>query len=120
MTQPQALIVEDEAIIAMMLQMFLEELGCVVQDTASNVQDALRAASEGHFECAFLDVNLNGQKAHAIPGVLQRRKIPFAFVTGYGAQGVLATYADAPIVTKPFSKKAIADTLAKLTTRALT
>ncbi len=50
MKQPQALIVEDEAIIAMMLQMFLEELVAAVQETASNVQDALRSASEGHFE----------------------------------------------------------------------
>ncbi len=120
MTQPQALIVEDEAIIAMMLQMFLEELGCAVQETASNVQDALRAASEGNFDFAFLDVNLNGQKAHAIPGVLQRRKIPFAFVTGYGAQGVLAPYAEAPIVTKPFAKKTISDALARLMAHAPT
>lgn len=114
MSETRILIVEDEAVIAMALEMFLEELGCKVVATAGNVQQALKLASDEEFDLAFLDINLNGQKAHVLPGVLERRGKPFAFVTGYGEQGVLAAHADAPVVAKPFSQAAIAAALALL------
>ena len=116
MTMIKALIVEDEALIAMMLESFLEDLGCEVTATASNIQDAINAASIGQFDIAFLDVNLNGQKTHPLAGILRRRAKPFAFVTGYGLQGVLSVYADAPTVTKPYTFEIIAQTLEILRT----
>ncbi|QGM96946.1 response regulator [Methylocystis parvus] len=114
---PRVLIVEDEAVIAMALELFLEELACEVVGVAGNVQQALELAATGDFDLAFLDVNLNGQKAHVLPGVLERRKKPFAFVTGYGAHGVLAAHAAAPVVTKPFSKAMLASCLEQLKSR---
>jgi len=111
------LIVEDEAVIAMALEMFLEELGAQVVATAGNVQEALQKATSEDFDIAFLDVNLNGQKAHVLPGVLERRHKPFAFVTGYGEQGVLEAHADAPVVAKPFSRDAVSTALEKLKSR---
>jgi CheY-like chemotaxis protein len=62
------------------------------------VQEALQKATSEDFDIAFLDINLHGQKAHVLPGVLERRHKPFAFVTGYGEQGVLEAHADAPVV----------------------
>lgn len=117
MTKPRALIVEDEAVIAMALELFLEELGCDVAGVAGNVQQALELATTGDFDLAFLDVNLNGQKAHVLPGVLERRGKPFAFVTGYGIHGVMAAHAAAPVVTKPFSKAALGSCLERLKAR---
>ncbi len=117
MTAPRVLIVEDEAVIAMALEMFLEELGAQVVATAGNVQDALQKATCEDFDLAFLDINLNGQKAHVLPGVLQRRHKPFAFVTGYGDEGVLEAHADAPVVAKPFSRGAISTALETLKSR---
>jgi CheY-like chemotaxis protein len=117
MSAPRILIVEDEAVIAMALEMFLEELGAQVVATAGNVQDALQKATSEDFDLAFLDVNLNGQKAHVLPGVLERRHKPFAFVTGYGEQAVLEAHADAPVVSKPFSRGAISTALEKLKSR---
>jgi len=111
MTGPRILIVEDETTVAMLLEAYLEELGCTVVAIATNVQQAIRLATEEVFDLAFLDVNLNGQRAHALPGVLNRRGKPFAFVTGYGQQGVLSAYADAPLISKPFSKDMISDVL---------
>lgn len=118
MSEPRVLIVEDEAVIAMALEMFLEELGARVVATAGNIQDALNKATTEEFDLAFLDINLNGQKAHVLPGVLERRHKPFAFVTGYGEQGVLEAHADAPVVTKPFSRASISAALDKLKSRA--
>ncbi|MGD9541817.1 MAG: response regulator, partial [Methylocystis sp.] len=106
MNAPRVLIVEDDAVIAMALEMFLEELGAQVVAVAGNVQDALQKATCEDFDLAFLDINLNGQKAHVLPSVLERRHKPFAFVTGYGEQGVLGAHADAPVVAKPFSRGA--------------
>lgn len=117
MNAPRVLIVEDEAVIAMALEMFLEELGAQVVATAGNVQDALQKATNEDFDLAFLDINLNGQKAHVLPGVLERRRKPFAFVTGYGEQGVLEAHADAPVVAKPFSRDAVSTALEKLKSR---
>ncbi|RNJ48609.1 response regulator [Methylocystis hirsuta] len=117
MNTPRVLIVEDEAVIAMALEMFLEELGAHVVATAGNVQEALQKATSEDFDIAFLDVNLNGQKAHVVPGVLERRHKPFAFVTGYGEQGVLEAHADAPVVAKPFSRDAVSTALEKLKSR---
>lgn len=117
MSELRVLIVEDEAVIAMALEMFLEELGARVVATAGNIQDALNKATTEEFDLAFLDINLNGQKAHVLPGVLERRHKPFAFVTGYGEQGVLEAHADAPVVTKPFSRASISAALDKLKSR---
>ncbi|MGJ0396841.1 MAG: response regulator [Methylocystis sp.] len=117
MSAPRVLIVEDEAVIAMALEMFLEELGAQVVATAGNVQDALQKATSEDFDLAFLDVNLNGQKAHVLPGVLERRHKPFAFVTGYGDEGVLGAHANAPVVAKPFSRSAISAALEQLKSR---
>jgi CheY-like chemotaxis protein len=117
MNTPRVLIVEDEAVIAMALEMFLEELGAQVVATAGNVQEALQKATSEDFDIAFLDVNLNGQKAHVLPGVLERRHKPFAFVTGYGEQGVLEAHADEPVVAKPFSRDAVSTALEKLKSR---
>jgi CheY-like chemotaxis protein len=117
MNTPRVLIVEDEAVIAMALEMFLEELGAQVVATAGNVQDALQKATSEDFDLAFVDINLHGQKAHVLPGVLERRRKPFAFVTGYGEQGVLEAHADAPVVAKPFSRAAISTALETLKSR---
>lgn len=111
MSLSRILIVEDEAVIAMMLEMILEELDCEIVQIAGNVQDALTAAQDAHFDYAFIDINLNGQKAHVLPNLLTHRQKRFAFVTGYGEPGVLAAYASAPIVSKPFSKTTIAAAL---------
>jgi CheY-like chemotaxis protein len=117
MNAPRVLIVEDEPVIAMSLELFLEDLGCTVAGIAGDVQQALQLATSGDFDLAFVDINLHGQKAHVLPGVLQRRNKPFAFVTGYGPQGVLPAYADAPVVTKPFSQATIGACLARLKAR---
>lgn len=117
MSKLRVLIVEDEAVIAMALEMFLEELGAEVVAVAGNIQDALQKATSEEFDIAFLDINLNGQKAHVLPGVLERRQKPFAFVTGYGEQGVLAAHADAPVVAKPFSRATLSTALENLKSR---
>lgn len=107
MSALRVLIVEDEIPAAMLVEDAVEAAGHVVAALATNINAAMAAASTGQFDVALLDVNLHGQKAHALPVILQRRGKPFAFVTGYGEAGILGEFADAPVIHKPFGAEEI-------------
>lgn len=117
MTALRVLVVEDEATIALMIEGAVEAAGHVVARTATNIRDALAAAASDDFDVALLDLNLNGQRAHAVPVTLAARGKPFGFVTGYGEAGVLEPFANAPLIVKPFRTRDIQDALRLLQSR---
>ena len=82
--------IEDEALIQMIPDM-LAELGHTVVAEASDLASAL--------ELAVVDVLLGREPGAA---VLAERKIPFAFASGYGADGMPDGFQDRPLLTKPF------------------
>jgi CheY-like chemotaxis protein len=98
----RVLVVEDEGPIALLIEDMLQDMGCVVAASASNVGDAMRLASEGQFDFALLDVNLAGQKVDPVADVLARAGVPFAFASGYGQVGVREDLQTHPVVQKPF------------------
>lgn len=114
MTSLRVLIVEDEIPAAMLVEDAVEGGGHTVAQLATNISSAIAAASTGLFDVALLDLNLHGQKAHALPVILKRRGKPFAFVTGYGEAGVPSEFSDAPVVHKPFAADEILSALKTL------
>jgi hypothetical protein len=46
-------------------------------------------------------VNLGGEKTYAVADILTNRKIPFAFVTGYGPDSIVSAFSHAPVLQKP-------------------
>lgn len=98
----RVLLVEDEAIIAMTAEDMLEELGCTVAATATNIEEAFACVAERAFDVALLDINLNGRQSLPVAAALREKGAPFVFTTGYGAAGSGADYADVPLVTKPY------------------
>jgi CheY-like chemotaxis protein len=110
----RVLLVEDEAIIANLMEDVLDELGCEVVATAAELNGAVTAARTGQFDLAFLDVNLRGVPVYPVAEVLRARGIPFAFVTGYGSTGVDAANVEAPILQKPFQARDLAEILRRL------
>src|SRR3954471_16913155 len=100
-TRTRVLLVEDEALIAMLMQDMLSELDCDVVETAGELDEAVAAARAGSFDLAFVDLNLAGVPAYPVAQALRERGIPFAFVTGYGAASDAAN-ADVPVLQKPF------------------
>ena len=105
MTDPpmaRVLIVEDEALIAMLIEDMLLDFGCQVAGSAAQLEAALALAREGAFDFGIIDVNLGGTTAYPVAQVLRERGIPFAFVTGYGAAGLDPGFSDAPVLQKPF------------------
>lgn len=118
MTSLKVLVVEDEAMISMLVEDAVEEAGHTVAATARNIGDAMEVAGSGDFDVALLDVNLNGQRAHALPVTLTARGKPFAFMTGYGDAGILEEFSEAPVISKPFTVEQVADVLVLLGERA--
>jgi CheY-like chemotaxis protein len=60
------LVVEDEAMIRMLLEDMLGELGYTIAAEAARVEEALEAAKNADFDLAILDANLNGQPASPV------------------------------------------------------
>jgi CheY-like chemotaxis protein len=96
------LVAEDEALVSILIEDMLAELGCSVVGAAANVSSALELAKSGSIDGAILDVNLGGQSIHPVAEALALREVPFLFVTGYGAAGVPDQFAGAPVLQKPF------------------
>jgi DNA-binding NtrC family response regulator len=95
------LIVEDDPIIALGLEDTVLDLGIAAVRVASNVTTALQLIDDRVPEFALLDVGLVREKSFAIAERLAALQIPFAFSTGYGADGVPAAFADRPRLPKP-------------------
>src|SRR4051812_40265470 len=86
----KVLVVEDETIVAMLLEQMLEELGCEVAGVAGQVTLATSLAGSVDADLAILDMNLGGQSVDPVAEALDARGTPFVFASGYGADGLTA------------------------------
>ena len=107
----RVLLVEDEAFIAMVVECYLEELGCDVVATASRLEDGLRKATDLQIDVALLDVNLAGKLSFPIAEMLSTRNIPFIFSTGYGFSALPHIFSGTPVLPKPFEQVTLAQAL---------
>lgn len=101
--QRSILVVEDEPLIAMMLEDFLETLGHRVHATCDSVKDAINEADKGGFDIAILDVNLNGENAWPVARKLREMQIPFVIATGGHVDPPPAEFANVPVIEKPYT-----------------
>jgi PAS domain S-box-containing protein len=95
------LLVEDEALIAIMMNEALRELGIGVVGPIGTIPQAMASARDEQIDGAVLDVNLAGQPIYPVADILASRGIPFVFVTGYNAEGIDRRYAHVPVLEKP-------------------
>jgi CheY-like chemotaxis protein len=96
------LIVEDDPIIALDFEDTILALGVKLVRTAGNVAKALDMIADRAPDFALLDVGLIREKSFAVAERLEDLRIPFAFVTGYGADVRLpAAFARKPRLPKP-------------------
>lgn len=112
-TDNRVLLVEDEALIGMMMVDILTELGFSVLGPITNVAEATAAAYQGHFDNAVLDINLKGELVYPVADILIASGVPFLFVTGYGSERVDRRYANVPILQKPLQKRDLQSAFAK-------
>jgi CheY-like chemotaxis protein len=98
----RVLVVEDEFLVAMLIEDMLTSAGCVVAGPIPRLSDALDAVDRGTYDAAVLDVNLGGDRVYPVADALSRRNVPFVFITGYGTSGLPGEYAERPRLGKPF------------------
>jgi CheY-like chemotaxis protein len=109
----RVLLVEDETVIAIMLEEMLAEFGHEVVGTVARLDKAMELARREAFDVAILDVNLNGKEVYPVAETLAARGIPFVFATGYGSGGLRADYRQRPTLPKPFLRSDLRQVLAE-------
>jgi DNA-binding response OmpR family regulator len=111
----QILIVEDEPLIAMMLEDFLDILERGVAGSVDSVGAALDRIGEGGIDAAILDLNLRGgEKSTPVAEALAAAGVPFVFATGGSDDSVDERFRDRPVLQKPFTMDGVAKALAAL------
>ncbi|WP_213982599.1 response regulator [Sphingomonas sp. dw_22] len=102
------LIVEDEQLIAMMLEDFLEALDREMAGSADNVAAALARIEEGGIDAAILDVNLRGgEQSWPVADRLAELGIPFVIATGGAGDTIAEAHRGRPILSKPFTMSSV-------------
>ena len=101
------LIVEDEALIALLLEDELSDAGAEVVGPAASVDAALllieAAHREGGLSAAILDINLGGETVLPVADCLAMLRVPFVFTTGYNDVGYRGLHKTVPMLLKPFN-----------------
>ena len=111
------LVVEDEMLVAMLIEDTINDLGHQVVGPAMRLETALAAAGEEDFDFAILDINLAGKQSFPVADLLIERGIPFMFASGYGHAGVSERYRTTPVLQKPFHPDQIAEVLQQVAWR---
>lgn len=102
MNARRVLVVEDEMLVAMLLEEMLADLGFEVVGPAMRLERALKMAQEENFDLAILDVNLANEQSFPVARLLRERGIPFIFATGYGSRGLEKEFDGSVVLQKPF------------------
>ncbi|NEJ73414.1 response regulator [Rhizobium phaseoli] len=109
----KVLIVEDEGLVALMIEDMLQDLGCEVIASVARVSEASGIAATAEINLAVLDINLAGQPSFPVAEILRDRGVPFIFSTGYGREGLPHQFTGSPVLGKPFSASDLQRTMAK-------
>jgi DNA-binding response OmpR family regulator len=115
------LVVEDEALVAMLVEDELLDAGAHIVGTASSVAEALRiieaAMGDGGISAAVLDLNLDGEAIWPVANALDELGVPFLFETGYAPGCNTGKYLTAPVLHKPFGLQALIGAVEGLVTQ---
>jgi len=98
----RVLLVEDDSLVAMLVEDMLDETGYALHANPTTVPSALKAVAAGGFDVAILDVNLAGEPVFPVAEALDAAGLPFVFASGYGAGGLPEAWKGRPIAAKPF------------------
>jgi len=109
----RVLVVEDEMLVALLIEDVLSEAGCVVVGPYARLAPALAAATTENIDAALLDVNVANEKIFPVAYVLEARGVPFLFVTGYGDAALPKDHPGWETCSKPFQPRQLTEHLAR-------
>ena len=108
------LLVEDEPLVAMLLEDVLQDAGAIIMGPAATVSEALVLAAGARPDAAVLDLNLAGETCLAVADVLADAGVPFLVATGYGGDAPLARHTGVQVLQKPYEPNALIEALLQL------
>jgi DNA-binding response OmpR family regulator len=111
MSHASILLIEDEALIRLMVEEMVEQLGHTVVAVAGNVEDGRSLAEIEEYDLAILDINLEGFNVQPVAEAVTDRGLPFFFLSGYDIRGVPDGFKEVPVLTKPCSPDALKRTI---------
>lgn len=96
------LLVEDDLLIAMELEDFLNDLGCEVVGPFGRIDQAVGALSREKIDGAVLDLNVRGELSYPLIEQLRERSIPLVLCSGYvDLPDIQSKLDDVPMLGKP-------------------
>lgn len=110
----RVLVVEDEALVAMLVEDALLDAGAVVIGPVATVVEALALLERELPDVAVLDLNLAGETSTPVADALASRGVPFVVATGYGADGLPPGHAEVPVLAKPYDPDDLTSALGRL------
>jgi CheY-like chemotaxis protein len=107
----RVLVVEDEAMIAMLVEDMVLDFGSEVVGPVATMDDAINLARSAELDAAILDINVGGSVIFPVADILSERGIPLIFATGYGSKGLPPRFQNSPTLPKPFSYQSLEEAL---------
>lgn len=107
----RVLVVEDEALVAMMIEDFLSDAGCAVLGPAATVAEAMELLRRHAIDAATLDINLGTEEVRPVAEALEAAGTPFILLSGYDHGNVFQRYRHWPLLQKPFTRESLTRTL---------
>jgi CheY-like chemotaxis protein len=105
---PRVLVLEDDVLIAMDLDSLLQAAGCTVLGPGPSEAAALDLIENARPYIALVDINLGAGSTFGVADWLAKKKIPFAFLTGYGPGVLPPAHAERPVFSKPYEASNLA------------
>lgn len=99
---PRLLIVEDELLVALIIEEMTRDIGYRVSGVAHTVPLARKEFAKRNFDAVLLDIGFDGQYGFEFADLLVEANVPFAFVTGYDYL-VEPRHEMIPVLQKPFT-----------------
>jgi CheY-like chemotaxis protein len=110
MASLNVMIVEDEPLVALAMEMLVQDIDGVAVGPFSTVKQALGGLQkEGRIDCALLDYNLGREPCWPVAEALAARGVPFAFTSGQDIKDIAARFPGRPIFEKPVNEKKLKD-----------
>jgi len=114
-TGNNVLIVEDETLLALMLEDLLLESGHRVVHAAS-LPEAMAALEREPFDAAILDININGDDVFPVAARLRELSTPFVFASASDAGQIGPEFREERLIAKPYTIGQVQQSLGHLLT----
>jgi DNA-binding response OmpR family regulator len=114
-TKPRVLVVEDQWLIAGMIEAELRDLGFEVIGPAHSLSEAQSLMNQNRFAAAVMNFNLNSDTTAELARMLRQRGCPVLFVSARGPKGVTNEFSDCTWLQKPFSHEELSLAIQQVT-----